>query len=120
MQLAKAQDSVPPKSALVGGTIWELKYDGYRAPLRVTGQGAVRGRFGYREGLHGHKSQWLRPASGILTHYTRGDTIVAAYKFNAAAGRNCSRRVYLRGAVPAMFTGPPPSRVRFTKAGTFD
>ena len=38
---ASAQDSVPPKSALVGA-IWELKYDGYRArPGHRPGRRAV-------------------------------------------------------------------------------
>ena len=68
MQLAKAQDSVPPKSALVGGTIWELKYDGYRAPLRVTGQGA---------------ELWSRNGSNLSSHFP---DLVAAAEAQLAAG----------------------------------
>src|SRR4029453_323046 len=68
VQLAKAQDSVPPKSALVGGTIWELKYDGYRAPLRVTGQGA---------------ELWSRNGSNLSSHFP---DLVAAAEAQLAAG----------------------------------
>jgi ATP-dependent DNA ligase len=68
VQLAKAQDSVPPKSALVGGTIWELKYDGYRAPVRVTGQGA---------------ELWSRNGSNLSSHFP---DLVAAAEAQLAAG----------------------------------
>src|SRR4030095_9866093 len=61
VQLAKAHNSVPPKWALVGGTIWELKYDGYRAPLRVTGQGA---------------ELWSRNGSNLSSHFP--DLVAAA------------------------------------------
>ena len=68
MQLAQAQDSVPPKWALVGGTIWELKYDGYRAPLRVTSQGA---------------ELWSRKGSNLSSHFP---DLVAAAEAQLAAG----------------------------------
>lgn len=68
VQLAKAKDSVPPKSALLGGTIWELKYDGYRAPLRVTSQGA---------------ELWSRNGSKLSSHFP---DLVAAAEAQLAAG----------------------------------
>ena len=67
-RLRAAQDSVPPKSALVGGAIWELKYDGYRAPVRVTGQGA---------------ELWSRNASNLSSHFP---DLVAAAEALLAAG----------------------------------
>ncbi len=36
VMLAKAQDTIPGPDAMSGGTVWELKFDGYRAVLRVT------------------------------------------------------------------------------------
>ena len=40
VMLAKAQDTIPGPDAMPGGTVWELKFDGYRAVLRVTNRGA--------------------------------------------------------------------------------
>jgi ATP-dependent DNA ligase len=68
VQLVKAQDSVPPKSALVGGTIWELKYDGYRAPLRVAAEGA---------------ELWSRNGSNLSSHFP---DLIAAAEAQLAAG----------------------------------
>ncbi|HET9649156.1 MAG TPA: ATP-dependent DNA ligase [Microlunatus sp.] len=39
VMLAKAQDAIPGPAALPGGTIWELKYDGYRSVLRSGEEG---------------------------------------------------------------------------------
>ena len=50
------------------GTIWELKYDGYRAPLRVTGQGA---------------ELWSRNGSNLSSHFP---DLVAAAEAQLAAG----------------------------------
>ena len=40
VMLAKAQDTIPRPGALSGGAVYELKFDGYRAVLRVTDGGA--------------------------------------------------------------------------------
>ena len=41
VMLAKAQDTIPGPAALPGGTIWELKYDGYRMVVSATEFGVV-------------------------------------------------------------------------------